>query len=153
MKKFWNVILVTMFMVLQLNCINSQNREKEIITNLTKLYTDYNYAWENEDDPAMLIKRLTHLRQMYCSKSLQSKLNENFKLHGLDHDIIIKDLYTTTELISTLLIIKDSIKPNNFKVLYVAETEDPLNNIVKKEVCINLKMIKEDHSFKIDSVW
>ncbi|NOU62285.1 hypothetical protein [Marinifilum caeruleilacunae] len=153
MKKIRNLILVVLFMSTQLNCVNSQNREKEIINKLNKFYIDYNYAWENETDPIILIQKITDLRQTYCSRKLQSKLNENIQFHGLDHDIIINDLYTTTELISSLSIVKDSIKPNNYRVLYLAETEDALNNIIKTQVCINLKIITEDNTFKIDSIW
>lgn len=121
--------------------------DKQAMTMLKHFYTIYNTEWATNHD---LNKRhvLDSLMNIYCTSSLISKISEP----NLDHDMLIKDLYTTVEYLNTITVSKDSTKAGTYIVTYNAPNEDPQGREYIEKVTIHVTVIKEGDSYKIADV-
>ncbi|MGC9342619.1 MAG: hypothetical protein ACP5E3_07970 [Bacteroidales bacterium] len=153
MKNILHLFIITILLISNINCAQSQNKNEQVIEMLKEFYTAYNKAWENIDDPLTLKNTLVSLQQKYCSEKLQNKLKDFYKMYGLDHDLLLDDVGTDTiTLQKTLSVTKDLEKDNSYVVSYIANIEDP-DKTLKKKVTIHLTVVNEKDSFKIDQVW
>nr|WP_320038199.1 hypothetical protein [uncultured Bacteroides sp.] len=76
-----------------------------------------------------------------------------FKIHGLDHDILINDVYTEDlKSLKTISVTKDDTMKNCYYVSYIAVVTGMGNKITNEKVQIHLVVIKENGLLKIDNV-
>jgi membrane carboxypeptidase/penicillin-binding protein len=144
--------LTTIIILISSNFAAAQSDDKLIVSMLREFYTAYNNAWSNTSG-YNLVKKLDSLQQKYCSHSLKNKLKENYKLHGLDHDILINNYYADAELLRTLTIKKALNKTDSYIISYVANSEDPFDsNENKITVILLVTVVKESGVYKINSV-
>ena len=122
--------------------------DEDAIQFLREFYIAYNRAWKEPDDA----EKLYNLQQKYCSRKFRKELKEAFKIHGLDHDVLTADYGIDYGSIKTLLITKNDIKENTYCVSYIIDTQDAANKNIKRNVQIQLVLVKEDGDFKIDAV-
>jgi len=150
--KILSSIFSIIILCFNIYCSQTKNNEKQIIQMLSNFYTAYNKAWSSNLDSESLIKELKVLQEKNCTEKLRNKLNTLFKNHGLDHDIMINDIYTDMQLIKTMSINKDPKTENGYVVTYNAKTEDPYNKEKIVEVNIHITVLKENDHYLIDSV-
>lgn len=122
---------------------NAQSPEDFILM----FYKSYHSIWASED---LFNKRqsLDSVLQMYLTQELFSKVKEP----NLDHDLVIKDHYTTPEYLHTLAVAKIENGENCFVVSYKAPGETPSGDIQLVDIKISICLIKIDDAFKVSSI-
>lgn len=120
-----------------------QNPEEFVLS----FYKTYHSIWASED---LFNKRqsLDSVLQMYLTQELFSKVKEP----NLDHDLVIKDHYTTPEYLHTLAVAKIENSENCFVVSYKAPGETPSGDIQLVDIKISICLIKIDDAFKVSSI-
>lgn len=150
MKKKWIIFYSSILLIF--GCSSYQQDENEITDMLREFYVTYNTVWVTERGQ-VLVRRLDSLKEKYCTENLRMSLNEQFEKHGLDHDVLINDLYADLELLSSSLsITKDDDNDNAYFVSYAADIEESANNPVNMKVTIHVFVEKEGDTFKISDV-
>ena len=140
--------MVYVMTFINLGCYAQNNDDdKQAIAMLKHFYTIYNTEWATNQS---LNTRhvLDSLMNIYCTSSLISKISEP----NLDHDMLIKDLYTTVEYLNTITVTKDSTKIGAYIVSYNAPNEDPQGREYIDKVIIHVTVVKEGENYKIASV-
>jgi len=146
------ILFISSILLLCSGC-NAQNNDDLIVAMLKEFYTSYNILWSKNIQPDNLIKQKDSLQQKYCTKEFQKELKKIFEVHGLDHDVLINDVYSEyIESLKTMSITKDKTKENTYLVTYDAiVTGIDYKKIIQK-VQIFVVVVKEDGAFKIDNV-
>jgi len=119
---------------------------------LTIFYTAHNSAWINTEDNFVLVKKLDSLQKKYCSLRFQKVIKKEFKLGGLDHDLLTNDEGADANFFKTLKVEKDKVNQNVYSVSYTYHTKDPSYRPIDKKVILHVTVVKEGDSYKIDSV-
>lgn len=153
MKSLLSFLIVTIILISSMSYTHAQNNDKGIIEMLRNFYVAYNRVWSSDYDNLILVNKLDSLQQKYCTKGLQQKLKKLYKTDGLDHDVMINDIYTDIESIKSILIIKDLTKDNSYIISYPASIEDASNNKISATVTIHVIVKKINDLYKIESVW
>jgi len=139
--KMFMIFFTTSFMLFNMVSCKSQTQNKssdEEIKNMIKsFYTGY--ITENVKMPPNGSK-IFSLKKQYCTTYLLDKINNQ----ELDYDPFLKAQDANLEWLKTLIVKKDSSKKDFYAVSYTD------NN---KQIIIKLNVIKQNDSFKIDSIW
>lgn len=152
MRKTLVLIIANILMLGNINCVRAQNQEKQIVSMLKEFYIAYNTAWAKCGFD-VLKTQLDSLQQKYCSQSFRKELKRQFDMHGLDHDILINDVYTEDiESLKTISVTKDNTKQNAYYVSYTAVVTGMGNRRTNERVQIHVIVVKENGKFKIDNV-
>jgi hypothetical protein len=151
MKKI--VILLISSTLFFITSCNAQNNDDLVFSMLKEFYTSYNLLWSKDIQPNDLIKQMNSLQQKYCTKRFQKELKKIFEVHGLDHDVLINDVYTEDiESLKTMSIIKYNTKENTYLVTYNAVVTGIDYKKINQKVQIYVVVVKEDGQYKIDNV-
>jgi lantibiotic modifying enzyme len=118
---------------------------------LKDFYVAYTTAWCNSKGN-VLIKKLDSLQSKYCTTRYRKELKAEFKQVGLDHDELVNDAATDVEHLNTLRILKAPKKANQYIVSYLVFGKDVSNNPLNEKIVIDLLVVKENGSYKIDAV-
>ncbi|PWA05575.1 hypothetical protein [Flavobacterium psychrotolerans] len=147
-------ITISVFVFIS-SCGQSKNQVSEIEAKnmLKKFYTTYNKVWSNTSNPDILVKKIDSLKAIYCTLNLTNKIKKQFKLEGLDHDLLTIDQVADLNQIEKLLVTKDSVKPNVYIVSYIEDYTNPSNKKEFKMAIIHVAVVKDKSGYKIDSVW
>lgn len=148
MKNLKTILVLSFTIFANSGCQAQQNDEdKRAISVIKNFYVLYNTEWSTNHG---LDKRnkLDSLMNLYCTRNLISEVGEQY----LDHDMLIKDLYTTVDYLNTITVTKDSTRTATYIVSYDAPSEDPLGNDYVEKVIIYVTVVKEGESYKIDNV-
>ena len=153
MKKIAKLFLSS-FLILLYTCAfgQNENQDDQAIKMLKKFYTNYNLAWATIKDNHQLIKCLDSLRNTYCTNIFYQELKREFKIDGLDHDVIIKDEYTNETQINTISIKKDISKTGIYIVTYLDSTISPSYKPITNNVTLYVRLVKINGQFKISQV-
>lgn len=114
-----------------------ETSDEEIMKMIKDFYT--NYITENVKMPPDGSK-IFSLKKKYCTTYLLEKINNQ----ELDYDPFLKAQDSNIEWLKTLIIKKDPSKKGFYEVSYTDNT---------KQIVIKLTVIKQNESFKIDSIW
>jgi len=144
-------LIIACFLFSNITCVHAQDEEKQIVSMLEEFYVAYNTVSTNSTLNVLKAK-LDSLQQRYCSQSFRKELKRQFDIHGLDHDILINDVYT--EDIENLIIsvTKDDKRKNTYYVSYIAVVTGMGGRKTHEKVQIHVTVVKEDGIFKIDNV-
>ena len=135
------------------NRCSGQNDNDLIVSMLKEFYTSYNILWSKDIQPNDLINQMNSLQQKYCTKRFQKEIKKIFEVHGLDHDVLINDVYTEDiESLKSISIAKDSTRKNTYLVTYNAIVTGIDYKKTNQKVKIVVVVVKEDGNFKIDNV-
>ena len=121
------------------------------IAMLNEFYIAYNTAWGSDSNFGIIVHQLDSMRQKYCSKKFILELNKEVESHGYDHDIVTGDLAADEKYLQDISIVKDSSMKNWYIVSYIGIIIDN-SNPVKIEVKLQVEVINEDGSYKINDV-
>ena len=121
--------------------VQSNSVDKQISTMLKEFYTSYITEVAGISNE----KKVTSIQLKYCTMELVNKIDKQFKTQKIDYDPFIKAQDADTQDLKTLSVAKDLKKPNGYTVSYV-------DTYSKKKITINLTVIKQGDSFKINSV-
>jgi hypothetical protein len=139
--KMLMIFLTASIMLLNVGNCKSQPQNKssdeEIRNMLKSFYTSY--IRENVKMPPNGSK-ISSVKMKYCTMDLLDKINNE----ELDFDPFLKAQDSNIDWIKTLIIKKDSSRKDLYDVSYID------NN---KPVIVKLNIIKQNKSFKIDSIW
>lgn len=150
MKK---IIIVILLILINVSCVYAQDVVKLVAPMLKEFYIEYNTVCAKNIKPDDLIKQLDSLKRKYCSQSFQKELKKMFKIHGLDHDVLINDVYTEDlKSLKTISVTKDDTRKNCYYVSYIAVVTGMGNKKTNEKVQIHLVVIKENVLLKIDNV-
>jgi hypothetical protein len=144
-------IIVAIFLT-QSSCISAQynNSDNEIITMLNEFYVAYSNIWStNSHSPDILDSKLDSIQKKYCTLRLRNEAKEYLE-DG--HDLLTNDYGIEVESLRTLTIIKDSVEENSYIVSYNVVNSDAANKPVKQNVLLNVFVVKEEETYKIDKV-
>ena len=145
------MLAITSILIFFTSC-HAQDEEKQAISMLNEFYVAYNRV-SAESELDVLKARLDSLQQKYCTKRLQKELNKIFEVHGLDHDVLLNDVYTEDiESLKTMSITKDKTRENTYLVTYDAVVTGIDYKKINQKVQIYVVVVKEDGNFKIDNV-
>ncbi|GAA4324337.1 hypothetical protein GCM10023149_25870 [Mucilaginibacter gynuensis] len=146
--------LLLFFFLLNINLsfgqINSQ--EDPAAKMLKEFYTAYNVTWSTTKNDNVLIQDIDSLRKKYCTIELYNKLKKDFSIYGLDRDLLIKDEYTNVQYIKTLKVTKSTANNAIYIVSYIDSTLSPSYKPIKKNVVLNVMVVKEGLKYRIASV-
>ena len=95
------------------------------------------------DPPEVSDIKLDSIRKLYCTKQLTDSLAKAWANSDLDFDPFINAQDADTSNLKSLQISKDD---QAYSVCY-------MDYSAKQSVCIHLKLVEENHSLKIASVW
>jgi len=147
--------IICAFLTFTIGCSQVQNNVSENQANsmLFEFYSKYFYLWENtpisENLPAnVLYGKLDSLMIVYCTPNLRKKANEHLEF-GVD---LLTNNLVSIDLNENLKIQKDSTKENEYIVSFIATNSDAADKPVKQNVILHVTVIKEDESFKINSI-
>lgn len=151
MNKSVNYLLISILFATVFECSYSQNTSED--QHAIKMLREFYIAQSKIKSTPQDIGKMDSLQKRYCSKKLQRKLNEQFQLTGLDHDLLTNDYGIDSLGIATLSISKDPDRNNNYTISYTI-LDDIVPNVSKKEirVTINVTVIRENNILKVDTV-
>ena len=153
MNKLFRICLFSLFLVGSFGCNEINKDEEQMISMLREFYTAYNVAWTSDINSDILIEKLNSLQQKYCTDSLNNELNIIFQNFGLDHDILINDLYTDIESLKEMTIKRDVEKENVFIISYPGTIWLSPNKYDRKKVTIHVEVVMKEGQYKINDVW
>jgi len=156
MKNLLSLFTITIFLVTNTACAQSQNENDKIVSMLREFYLSYNAVWENFTSYTLeeFEDKMFSLQQKYCSIKLQNKIKKYYRIYKFDHDLLTND-YGGTDMETfeqTLSIVQDTTKKYSYMVSYIVNIGYPSITRTEKNV-INLTVVKEDGIYKIDEVW
>jgi hypothetical protein len=147
MKKqllLFNLILTFLLLVAN-NYANSQNNQsnEQALRMLKEFYTSY--ITEIAIGPAGRTEemKLHLIQRKYCTTKLLHYIPKFIEQHDEDPLLMAQD--SDTSSLKTLSIKKDNKRKNIYSVSYIANPSH--------KITIHLSVIKENGSFKIDSIW
>jgi hypothetical protein len=150
------ILIVIVFTLTQLQVVcqtkNTTSKEKTENT-LLEFYSKYLNIWQNTPvsqtkSVITLHNRLDSLMKIYCTTKLRKEAMKTFK--EAEADLLTQNL--VGDLNDNLVIVKDSINKDSFIVLFTATYLDIPNKPVKLQVKLQVKLVKEGKSYKINSV-
>lgn len=152
MKNKLMLVIANILILSNISCVRAQDEEKQIVSMLNEFYYAYNSVCL-ESGLDVLWVRLDSLHQKYCTKNFRKELNSQYKIHGLDHNILINDVYTEEiESLKSISILKDNTRENTYLVTYNAIVTGIDYKKINQKVQISVVVVKEDGNFKIDNV-
>jgi hypothetical protein len=152
MKKKLILIIASILILSNISCIRAQDEEKQVISMLEEFYVAYNTVSANSGLD-ILKPKLDSLQKKYCTKRFQKELKKIFEVHGLDHDVLLNDVYTEDiESLKTMSITKDKTRDNTYLIIYDAVVTGIDYKKKIQKVQIFVVVAKEDGVFKIDNV-
>ena len=146
------IYIIFAFFLTQSSCISAQynNSDNEIIAMLNEFYVAYSNIWSTTSlSPDILDSKLDSIQKKYCTLRLRNEAKEYLE-DG--HDLLTNDYGIGIESIKTLAIMKDSTEENAYIVTYGVVNSDVTNNPVTQNVLLNVFVVKDEESFKIDKV-
>ncbi|MFZ4771727.1 MAG: hypothetical protein ACOYLO_16205 [Ferruginibacter sp.] len=151
MTKRLNLILAIILLLSSYSCVRAQDEEKHIISMLQEFYVAYNTVSAN-CGLNVLETKLDSLQQKYCSQKFRKELKKFYAIHGLDHDILINDVYTEDIENLKISVTKDEKRESTYSVSYFAVVTGMGNKKTNEKVQIIVTVVKEDGIYKIDNV-
>lgn len=151
MKKKFALFIASILIFTTIGCIRTQNEEEQIVSMIKEFYIAYNTAWA-KCGLDVLKTQLDSLQQKYCSQSFRKELKKQFDIHGLDHDVLINDVYTEDIVSLNISVTKDDTRKNTYYVSYIAIVTGMGNKKTNEKVQIHVTVVKEGEIYKIDNV-
>ena len=145
------IFLSCMILLNNSGCTQTQNNisDKQEVQMLKDFYTAYSSVMFTVKD----IHKIESLQKKYCTIRLRRELRKEIEVAGLDHDLLTNDYGINVKALNTMSVTKDSVKINSFIVSYVLPTLSASYKLIEAKVVIHVIVVKEEGSFKIDSVW
>lgn len=112
---------------------------------LKKFYTAYITTVSNDQSKAMN-KKITLLRHQYCTKKALAKIPE--LVEQTDADPFLKAQDSDVSVLKSLSVKRNQTKPNLYTVSYSF-----INEFSSDKIAINLIVINQNGSLKIDDLW
>ncbi|WP_106604844.1 DUF3828 domain-containing protein [Chitinophaga ginsengisoli] len=129
---------VGMLIFLSSYCLGQQKVSNDsAATMLKQFYSSYIASWDSPD-----IKKSELIKKQYCTKKILNRIADD---EELDADPFLQAQDTDIDWLKTLVISKDTQKPNVYIVSY-------LDNYTKKRIVNKLLVIKEGQKYKIDDI-
>jgi len=141
-----------MLMFGTIGCVHSKDLNGKKISMLKAFYISYNAIWESDLNFLIKIHQLDSMREEYCSKTLNTKLKEIVEDQGYDHDIMIGDISANKKHLQDISIIENELNKNWFIISYIGVIEDFNFKPVDIEVKLEVEIIEENDSYKINDV-
>jgi hypothetical protein len=149
------LLIILSAVVVTNSCVQAQNSsvnngaEKMI----KEFYTKYCNLWKNTPSsvPANILhEKIDSLAQNYCTNSIRNEAKSWFE-DG--HDLFTNDWGIDLESLKSLSIVKDLTKSNTYSVSYIVESY-PVSpdKPVKKQITLQVSVIKENDIYKINEV-
>ncbi|MCI0523538.1 MAG: hypothetical protein L0Y37_07795, partial [Bacteroidales bacterium] len=134
------------------NAQNGMTKEKEIVEMLKTFYESQGAIWSipaSEISTILFEQKLDSLAEMYSTPKLRKEATE-----WLDdgHDLFTNDWGIRSKDIGTIEIKRDMSKNDAYIVTYTTFLDNPGNNPQKKYVTLNVTVVMDGKSYKIDSV-
>jgi hypothetical protein len=138
------------------SCLQAQNEnsEKEAERMLLEYYTKHLKLWETTQisdsvPSSVLFEKIDSLMQIYCTLNLRAQAKEAFENAGVD---VPTNNLVSVYLNENLTVKSLSEKNNEYIVSFSAEYKDDSVGPVRKRVVLIVTLVKENHSYKLDSV-
>ncbi|MEN2401786.1 hypothetical protein GKZ90_0018500 [Flavobacterium sp. MC2016-06] len=151
MKKSFFLILISLYFLI--NC-NAQevtkdqqisNTLKEFYTNYTKIISKSYFPFKKDQ-----LVELKLLQEKYCTKKISMEYKQWYED---DHDLFTNDWEIDIKSLNTMKIIKDLKKQNSYNVSFTVDsTPVSPTKIVKKNIQLQINLIKTGESYKINSI-
>lgn len=151
MKRKLIFIIANILLLSNISCISAQDEEKQVSSMLVEFYVAYNTVSAN-CGLDILKTKLDSLQQKYCTQKFIKELKKFYEIHGLDHDILINDVYTEDIESLKISVSKDNTRKNAYYVSYIAVVTGMGNRKTNEKVQIHVTVVKEDGNYKIDNV-
>jgi len=151
MKKGLVLIIANILLLSSISCVSAQDEEKQIVSMLQEFYVAYNTVSANCGLDVLKTK-LDSLQRKYCSQKFRIELKKFYDIHGLDHDILINDVYTEDIKNLRISVTKDDTRKNTYYVSYIAVVTGMGNKKTNEKVQIHVTVVKEGETYKIDNV-
>jgi hypothetical protein len=158
-SNFMNILksyLVTALLAYTCSCGQAQPKScnREAANTVLKFYSKYFHLWENtrisNTVPAnVFFEKLDSLMQEYCTLNIRKEAKQAFENIGAD---VLTNNLGSVILNEKLKVEKDSTKGNQYLVSFVATYSDAPGGSIKKQVILNVTVVKEGESYKIDSI-
>ena len=149
MKKIVKYILVILIIIANVTCSNSQNEDEQVIEMIKEFYVAHNTAWLEDVTVDVLGRKLDSLQERYCTTKLKVEAKRYFE-QGFD--LITNEQGMGIES-NSLSVVKDSLKDNTYIVSYESLDSGASNNKIKVKVVVNVGVVKESGSYKINKIW
>lgn len=133
-------------------CAAQSSSNDDNIRMLKDFYTEYCKLWSIKPVPLpnVLYLKLDSLQKRYCTQKIRTEAKEWF---DDGHDLFTADWGIDVESLSTMSIVKDTVKENTYVVSYIVNAF-PVSpdKPEKKKVSLYVGVIRDAESYKINSV-
>lgn len=153
--KILKVFITSTILIFINSCGAAQNNasERNIENMLLDFYSKHFYIWENTPinnaSPVYLLhEKLDSLMQKYCTSKLRSEAKEI--LENVGADLLTNNL--VGQINENLRVEKDTANENSYFVSFMATYSDAPGGQTKKQVVLNVTVVKEGNYYKINSV-
>lgn len=148
--KVFNFTIVCALIFFNASCGMESSADSgiEAMNTIKQFYTLYNAEWTSSRNPYEKKHILDSITYKFCTKELVTQIREP----DLEHDLFIKDVYTTPEYLNTISVSRDSTSLNTFIVTYKAPLEDPQGKEYIDTVTIYVSVINLDGTYKISAI-
>ena len=143
MKTLYYFISCALFI---LTGCNTKNSNQEAIGMLNEFYRNYSVnSFKIEDKP-----KLDALIEKYCTEELQQEAK---KFYNMGFDLLTDEWGIEEQDLNSLKITKSLLKDETYIVSYTTDTYPVSPNIaVRRKITLNVGVIQEDGTYKINSV-
>jgi len=134
------------------NCIAQDNKDAEKIIMIKKFYISYSKLWAIKPlpPPKEFYKKLDSLQKIYCTQKLRKKAKDWFEDDG--HDLYTNDWGIAPNDTSSITVLKDFKAQNKYILRYTTLFHESPSKYVKRNVTLNLEVVRIDNEYKIDAV-
>lgn len=153
--KLLKLYIISTVLIFISSCGAAQNNtsEKQVENMLMDFYSKYVYIWENTpiNDAVpvnVLYGKLDSLIQKFCTSKLRNKAITTFQ--EADADWLTNNLVGS--LNENLKVEKDTTKEDGYIVSFAATYTDAPGGQTKKQVTLQVTVVKEGESYKIADV-
>jgi hypothetical protein len=143
-----NLLFLLFITIFNNSCAQENSEEHSAIELVKMFYTARSTIHFTLSD----LGKIESLQNKYCTKKLLKRLNENFQLTGLDHDLLTKDYGIDSLGLKTLTVLKDQAQGNVYVVAYTILDDAPDLSKVEVNVTLYVTVKKEEGSLKIDDI-
>lgn len=144
--KFFKIITLSSMILIASGCNAQQGKEDRVLSMLNEFYTAYSKVSFRIEDA----QKVDSLQEKYCTEELRKEAKE---WYGDGHDLLTNDWGIEEKDIKTMEIKKDVSKNDTYIVTYTTFLDNPGNIPQKKDVSLQVSVVKEDEKYKIDKVW
>mgnify|MGYP001411124475 CR=1 FL=1 len=144
--KFLKIITLSFVILIANGCNAQSGTENRVLSMLKEFYIAYSKVSFRIEDA----QKVDSLQEKYCTEELRKEAKE---WYGDGHDLLTNDWGIEEKDIKTIEIKKDVSKSDTYIVTYTTFLDNPGNIPPKKDVRLQVTVVKENDGYKINKVW